>query len=228
MTATSVAAAANNAAWCDLVCRAAGLPTVTRPDLWSTPRRSPDAYPDAVTLRAGVRATDVLAAVDSSPGASVKDSFADLDLTPHGFTLLFSALWITRAAPSGRPTRTVLTWRVVDAATLPTWAAVHGPTAVGAAVLDDPAVRLLIATDAHGPLAVAALNRSGTGAGTVVGVSNVRVLRADAVTVWSDLQVVARRELGPLPLVGYESGDDLDAPRAIGFEPAGPLRVWTR
>ena len=48
-----LAAVANNAAWCDLVCRCAGLPTDLGPDLWSTPRRSPDAYPDAVTLRPG-------------------------------------------------------------------------------------------------------------------------------------------------------------------------------
>jgi hypothetical protein len=219
-------AAANNAAWCDLVCRAAGLPTTSTPGLWSTPRRSPDAYPDAVTLRPGVAAVDVLAAIDGSRGASVKDSFADLDLAPHDFRVLFEAQWLTRTSVA--PTTTVLPWEVVDATALPRWLDAHGSAAIGPGVLAAPDVRLLVAADADGPVAVAALNRSGSGSSTVVGVSNVAVLRADAAQVWRDIACVAARELGPHPLVGYESGADLDAPLTTGFEPAGALRVWIR
>ena len=51
---------------------------------------------------------------------------------------------------------------------------------------------------------------------------------ARAPGVWSDLSLLARRELGPFPLVGYESGPDLIAPITVGFEPVGPLRVWLR
>jgi len=228
MPPPALAAAANNAAWCDLVCRSTGLPPVTRPDLWSTPRRSPDAYPDAVTLCPGVLADDVLAAIDGSPGASVKDSFADLDLAPHGFTVLFEAVWITRPATADPTVETALRWQVVDASTLPAWAAVHGGTPVGEAVLDDPAVRLLLAADAQGPCTVAALNRSGAGPQTVVGVSNVLVRRGDAATVWRDLAAVAARELGEVPLVGYETDEDLVPALAAGFAPVGPLRVWVR
>ena len=85
-------------------------------------------------------------------------------------------------------------------------------------------MRLLLAADADGPIAVAALNRSDA----VVGVSNVRVLRAEPELVWSELALVARRELGAHRLVGYESGPDLLPPVAVGFEPVGPLRVWVR
>ncbi|KRD41442.1 hypothetical protein ASE38_17765 [Cellulomonas sp. Root930] len=219
-------AAANNAAWCDLVCRAAGLPTQTRAGLWSTPTRSPEAYPDGVTLRPGVPAQEVLGSVDDSAGASVKDSFADLDLAPHGYTVLFEARWLVRAV--ARPGTPLLPWRSIEATTLPRWWAAHGSRVVGAAVLDDPGVRLLLAEDDEGPVAVAALNRSGDGPRTVVGVSNVRVLRGDPETVWADLAVVARQELGPHPLVGYESGADLAPPIATGFATVGPLRVWIR
>ena len=216
------AAVANNAAWCDLVCRSVGLPTVLGRDLWSTPRRSPAAYPDAVTLRPGVPVAAVLAAVDDSAGASVKDSFADLDLAPHGWTVLFEAQWLTRpAAPATAP---ALLWQNVDRDLLPLWLAAHDSAAIGPGVLDDPDVRLLLAADADGPVAVAALNRSGT----VVGVSNVRVLRAEPELVWSELALVARRELGAHRIVGYESGPDLLPPVAVGFEPVGPLRVWVR
>ena len=219
-------AAANNAAWCDLVCRAAGLPTTAGADLWWTSRRSPDGYPDAVTLRPGVRADEVLAGIDDSPGASVKDSFADLDLAPHGWSVLFEAQWLVR--PAALPTAADLPWRAVDRGTLPLWLDAHGSAALMPGVLDDPAVRLLLAADDGGTIAVAALNRSGAGAGTVVGVSNVRVLRGEPERVWSEMGLIARRELGAHPLVGYEAGADLVAPLAVGFQPAGPLRVWIR
>ncbi|GEL98800.1 hypothetical protein [Cellulomonas terrae] len=220
------AAVANNASWCDLVCRSAGLPTVTGPGLWSTPHRSPDAYPDAVTLRPGVPVADVLAAVDDTDGASVKDSFADLDLAPHGWSVLFEAQWLARAAVSA--TATGLPWRTVVGDALPHWLAAHGSAVIVPDVLDDPDVRLLLAADAEGPVAVAALHRSGAGGDTVVGVSNVQVLRGGPGLVWSDLTVLARRELGAHPLVGYESGPDLLPPVAVGFGPVGPLRVWVR
>ncbi|MET0788301.1 MAG: hypothetical protein ABWY33_03570 [Cellulomonas sp.] len=222
----AVAAAANNAAWCDLVCCARGLPTAFRAGLWSTAYRSPEAYPDAVTLRPGVPAAEVLAAVEDSAGASVKDSFADLDLAPHGYSVLFEAQWLTR--PAGSPVVPSLLWRTIDATTLPWWLAAHGSSAILPAALDDPQVRLLLAEDAGAPVAVAALNRSGSGADAVVGVSHVLALRVEPEVVWSDLAAIARRELGPLPLVGYESGTDLVAPISVGFEPVGPLRVWLR
>ncbi|MBO3084643.1 hypothetical protein [Cellulomonas fengjieae] len=218
--------AANNAAWCDLVCRAAGLRTVAHDGNWSATTRSPDAYPDAVTLQPGTRVDDVLAVIDDSAGASVKDSFADLDLAPHGYEVLFEADWLTRAP--GEPTAPELPWRVVDATTLPRWLAAHGSDSITPGVPADPAVRLLLASDADGPIAVAALNRSGTGPDVAIGVSNVQAHRAAAGLVWSDLVALARRELGPHPLVGYEAGDALAAPVAVGFETVGRLRVWVR
>ena len=220
------AAVANNAAWCDLVCRNAGLPTFLRPDLWSTPHRSPDAHPDAVTLRPGVPVASVLAALDDSAGASVKDSFADLDLAPHGWTVLFEAQWLTRPATSAAAPG--LPWRIADRDTLSLWLTAHGSAVIRPGVLDDPDVRLLLAADTHGPIAVAALNRSGVGAHTVVGVSNVQVLRSEPEVVWSELAMLARRELGAHRLVGYESGPDVLPPVAVGFEPVGRLRVWVR
>ena len=81
----------NNANWCDLVCRSHRIPTRFRPELWATAQPPPRFYPDAVTLQAHVAAEDVLAAISPHPGASVKDSFATLDLGRHGFDELFEA-----------------------------------------------------------------------------------------------------------------------------------------
>ncbi|WP_312026902.1 hypothetical protein [Streptomyces sp. WAC 06725] len=117
------AAARNNAEWCAAVCRAHGVNGEFGDDAWTSSRRTPPLYPDAVTLtdrlapptstepesgRSGtVRPgslsplTGLLSRIDTvSPGCSVKDSFACLDLTPAGFEVLFEAQWIHRPAPA--------------------------------------------------------------------------------------------------------------------------------
>ncbi|MFF0288669.1 hypothetical protein [Streptomyces sp. NPDC005262] len=43
--------------------------------------------------------------VTTVPGASMKDSFADLDLTEAGFHVLFEAQWIHRPASAPIPPR---------------------------------------------------------------------------------------------------------------------------
>jgi hypothetical protein len=78
---------AENAAWCDLVCGGEFGPRA-----WTSPCRTPEYYPDAVTLTPDATAADILPFVDGSAGCSVKDSFATLDLP--GFSILFEATWI--------------------------------------------------------------------------------------------------------------------------------------
>ncbi|PJN32399.1 hypothetical protein CG747_42690 [Streptomyces sp. CB02959] len=63
-----------------------------------------------------------MAGIDTAmPGASVKDSFADLDLTEDGFQVLFEAQWIHRpASPPVIPSD--LAWDVAgDPDTLRAW-----------------------------------------------------------------------------------------------------------
>src|SRR5690606_23694950 len=141
-------AARNNAAWCDALCRAHGLPGVFTPYAWTNPRRTPPYYPDAVTLSAEATDAEVLPFIDGSPGASIKDSFAVL--APPGFRLLFEATWLHRAAGpagAGMPAG----WDVVrDADGLRTWERSWGdePGLFPPALLADPAVRILRGPDA--------------------------------------------------------------------------------
>ena len=88
------AAARNNADWCDAYCRSQGVGGQFAADCWSSPRRTPPRYPDAVTLAPGVVVDVVLGRIDTGPGCSVKDSFDDLDLDSVGFARLFRAAWI--------------------------------------------------------------------------------------------------------------------------------------
>jgi hypothetical protein len=141
-----VAAAFNNAEWCDLVCRTHGAVTAFSADAWVSETRSPPAYPDAVTLHRSVLADELLTRIDTSAGCSVKDSFASLDLSGHGFQVLFDAEWIHRPADGGGPRpAAALGWRIVEGVDeLEAWATAHGGGAVfRPELLDDPRVAVV-------------------------------------------------------------------------------------
>jgi hypothetical protein len=219
-----VAAADNNARWCNGVCRSHGVPTAMRAGLWVAARRSPEFYPDAVTLAPGMAAPDVLRDVDDGPGCSVKDSFADLDLAPHGFTELFAARWIFRApAP---PTVTDTDWTVVETGEeLEAWARVAELSGtIRPALLADPSVVVLAVHGPEGVTAGAVANRTGS----VVGVSNVFAAATPAHDLWPAVVAAIAQHFPSHPFVGYERDVGLEAALASGFRDIGRLRVWLR
>jgi len=196
-------AVANNAAWCDAVCRAAGCASAFDGDLWWNPDPAPPYYPNLITLAPGVereaarRIGELRGALPA--GWGVKDSFRSLDLSAAGFTVLIEAEWLYRpvsgsdADPGG--------WKLSgDAGELP------------AALLDDPDVRFLASGDAS----VVASRGGG-----VIGLSNATGAGVDRAGL------AFASQLWPgLPLVGYASGAELNTMLTLGFEPVGPLRVW--
>ncbi|MCX4540420.1 hypothetical protein [Streptomyces sp. NBC_01565] len=223
-------AARNNAEWCAAVSRDGGFTEAA----WTSARRTPPYYPDAVTLTRDASATALLAAVDTeAPGCSVKDSFAMLDLGPAGFEVLFEAQWIHRAAvtPAAVPAAVPsLRWtRVVTAGELVAWErAWDGEESTGLfhPGLLAPEFAFLAGHDGDGRvLAGAAAHRTGA----VVGISNVfSAPGTPPDEAWTG-SLAALAALWPgLPLVGYESGDDLTTATRHGFTPIGPLRVWLR
>ncbi|PNG19367.1 hypothetical protein [Streptomyces cahuitamycinicus] len=219
-------AARNNAEWCAVMCRAHEVDSGFGREAWAAARRTPLYYPDAVTLEPGADPEALVARIDTvSPGASVKDSFADLDLTGAGFRVLFGAEWIHRAAglPVAAPD---LAWDVVsDPGALRDWALAWddgGGNAdlFGPGLLDAPETFVLAGRSADGRVAVGAVaGRSSH----VVGVSNVF---GPPDVAWPLVLHTVGRLFPALPVVGYEGGDDLAAALRHGFEPVGPLRVW--
>ncbi|MEU7007257.1 hypothetical protein [Streptomyces sp. NPDC046332] len=220
----------NNAEWCEAMCRAHGRPGTFGPRAWTNGRRTPLFYPDAVTLTADASVRDVLDGVDlSAPGASVKDSFARLDLSAEGFRPLFGARWIHR--PAGLPVEAATDgtrWRAVRTpAELADWAtAWSGGDADEAALfraelLADPGTTVVAGYGADGRiLGGAVLSESGR----VTGVSNLFTAGdADPSATWTGCLGLVRNGRA---VVGYESGDDLPPALATGFEELGPLRVW--
>lgn len=216
-------AAANNAAWCDAVCRTHGLPGSFAAPAWTNPRRTPPLYPDAVTLRPDAKASDVLDHIDASEGASVKDSFASLDLASAGFEVLFEAQWIHR--PAGLPVPEELTtltgdtvqWDLVrHADDLREWETGIHEGLFRPELLADETVSVLRGTIEGDLVCGSVLNTSGA----VVGVSNVFALGCDMGAVWAGTLAMAARLHPDRALVGWED----EVPD--GFEPLGPLRVW--
>lgn len=220
------AAAANNAAWCDVVCRSHGLPTRWDDAAWTVARRSPESYPDAVTLRPDASVDALLAAVDVGPGCSVKDSFACLDLGDQEFEPLFEAHWIGRTDDG--PARTAeLSFATVTTPTgLAEWCATFGGrTTLRETLLDEPEVRFLHGRSADGDAQVGAIVNRAAGAAGITNVISVGISAGDA---WPELAAAAAGCFPGLPLVGYEHGGDLDAALEAGFSELGRLRIWLR
>ncbi|WP_030849065.1 hypothetical protein [Streptomyces sp. NRRL S-475] len=221
------AAARNNAEWCAAMCRAHGVAGEFGVEAWAAAVRTPLYYPDAVTLEPAAGRDALVARIDTaSPGASVKDSFADLELAAAGFQVLFEAQWVHR--PAGAPTASSeLAWDVVgDSDTLRSWALAWDDGAGDAdlfrpGLLADPGTFVISGRSADGRVVAGAV---ATRSEQVVGVSNVF---GPPHAAWP-LVLHALAHLFPtLPVVGYEQGDDLRVALRHGFEPIGPLRVWT-
>ena len=213
-----------NATWCDLVCRSHRL----RPDpdarVWSSDRRTPSRYPDAITLDPNVGEYDVLGRIHDAPGASVKDSFAVLDLAPDGYRVLFDATWFARPpdpAPAGAGDAFE---RITDKFTFGAWRHTWGGP-------DDVLLPGLLRTSAVTILGARTpderydrggiLHRTSIGGTSVVGLSNT-------FGPVGDVALAATAYSADAWIVGYDSAEVVAELGALGFVGCGPLRVWVR
>ncbi|WP_327111643.1 hypothetical protein OG206_02365 [Streptomyces sp. NBC_01341] len=224
-------AARNNAEWCAAMSRSHGVESEFGAQVWRAPTRTPLFYPDAVTLTPGTAPATVTDGVDAmTPGASVKDSFSDVDLSAVGYRILFEAQWIHR--PAGVPAaRYSHAWEVADSpAALRAWADAwdegdgHADL-FRSELLDDPATFVLAGRSPEGRItagAVASLSEK------AVGISNVFASEGGPDAAWPFVLTAVHSLFPALPLVGYEHGDALAAAVRHGFEPIGPLRIWLR
>lgn len=223
-------AVANDAEWCNLVWRTHGLETRFDEDAWTSRTRAPRYYPDAVTLVPEPSVPDLLARVDASPGCSIKDSFASLDLATYGFRVLFDAEWIVRAQRVPRSDTPTLRWDTVRnpdtfADWERAWRGFDGPPDVLLAdLLREDAVTVLSAYVGDRVAGGAILNRRSD----AVGISNLFVADPAGPADWDGCVAFACSLFPESSMVGYASGTALDAARGHGINAVGPLRVWIR
>ena len=198
------AAVANNAGWCDAVCRSHGYPGEFTARTWISSRHDLPFYPNAITLSPDATAADTRAARDPDRAYAVKDSFALLDLAPEGLAPLFDAEWVAwDPAPQEPPPVAGLRWQAVSgAAELARWEAAWAGDGDAAGLFRPDLLADPCEVPSPGTLSPATLWRSAVPA--------VAALRPG------------------LPVVGYEHGEDLAAAREAGGRVIGPLRVWTR
>jgi hypothetical protein len=213
-----------NATWCDLVCRLHRFTPEGDARLWWSARRTPDLFPDAVTLVPDLPVLDVLGPITDSPGASVKDSFATLDLTEQGWTVLFEATWIARppgegADPAVSDSFAAIREKLLFAAWCRAWGGPEG--ALPAGLRRAPGVTVLGRDGDGTPPTGAILHRTEIGGVAVVGLWN-------AFGTWADVAAAASTRHPDAWIVGYEHGAELDAALTAGFTAVGPLRVWHR
>ena len=221
------AAVINNARWCDAVCRSHGYPGQFTGRLWTSVRHALPFYPNVISLSPDATAAEVTNGQNPSRPFAIKDSFARLDLAPHGLTPLFDATWIAVPTPAGGDDPS---WgAVTDRGELVRWEAAWagGGEVIGLfqpALLDDPDCAVL-ACRRDGAQVGGAIAYT---AGGVTGISNVFKSGIADDPLWAGaVRAIARVRPG-LPIVGYERGEDLAAARQAGFTVLGPLRIWAR
>ena len=175
----------------------------------------PRFYPNAVTTADGEgERREQLAAIDilkssNIPGRwAVKDSFNALDLGRRGFEVLLEASWIRATVPMTGASSDIDWTRESE-----------GP---GTWPFGDANFAMFKGRRGFATVAGGMLYR----AEGVVGLTNVVAEASDAVAVWRSLILLAARTFPRLPVVGYESGEELKAALDAGFEIGDPLRVW--
>jgi hypothetical protein len=185
--------------------------------MWVNAEEVPRFYPNAVTLAHDKAAiveqhgtVDILLKSNLPGRWSVKDSFHTLDLSRQGFDVLFEASWIRSVMPAFGPSSDIVWQRETEGrASLP---------------FGDPDFAMFTGRRGFDVVAGGMLYR----AEGVVGLTNVVADAADAVAVFRSLSLLATKLFPRTPLVGYESGRELQAALDAGFEIGDPLRIWVR
>jgi len=227
----------NNALWCDAVCAAHGQRGEFARTLWLHRQGTPPFYPDAITLTGAESAAEqeeaIAVLIRSRPGGwGIKDSYCALDLAPQGFTVLFEAEWIGLDADDDLDDDgSGLTWARVEAAgKLAAWEKAWAggePQATpifAEPLLQRPEIAFLAAYSGKALQGGAILNHQAE----VIGHSNVFAIGGKEQPIRTGLVREARRLFPGEPIVGYESGDDLENALALGFTALGRLRIWAR
>jgi hypothetical protein len=188
---------------------------------WVNAEPVPRFYPNVVTLTTGEadiveqrQAVRILLKSNLPGRWAVKDSFNTLDIARLGFDVLFDANWIRRAEPKSQMMLSGLSWE----------RAKPGGDAFPAALFSDKNFAMFSGSRNGAVVAGGTLYHSDG----VVGISNVSADVDEAPAVWRDLTALAASTFPGVPLVGYESGDELKSARKAGFEAGDPLRIWVK
>lgn len=223
------AAARNNAEWCDIVCQAQGTKGMFYDDVWANLGQVPQFYPNVITLQPDVSPRRINEIISSPSHAfSIKDSFNTLNLSTLNFSKLFDAQWLAAPQITAMPqSNGAIVWKKIDSidslqAWESAWAGSEPSHIFNQSVASHPAVCFLAAYDGSHIIAGAILTKGEH----VVGVSNIFFPVGQSLYFWQSLLYLTQRDFPSLPIVGYESGDDLEHALSAGLRPIGALSIW--
>jgi hypothetical protein len=165
-----------------------------------------------------------MARLHDRPEAAVKDSFSRVDLSTEGWSLLFDASWMYRAAASSEVARDHGWSAVRSVEELSVWNGQHDTTGVVLPALLRRAHFRVLARYVGEEMVGGGVARL---SGGVVEVSNVHACVGHEPD-WAGLVQAVGRQFPDRPLVGYERGASLQLALETGFVPTGDLRVWVR
>lgn len=219
-------AAANNAHWCNLVCRTNGSPGTFGFSAWYAAGHVPMFYPNIVTLQTGCGLQTIHRLNRHMQGSiSVKDSYNTLDLKRLDFDKLFEGQWFVMAETRHKPVRCRT---ISSGAELQQWECAWNnglPAGIfRRAVHSYPAVRF-IAFYKDGEIVAGCVLSKSHG---VVGVTNFFCPPQTPAPYWAGCLAAAQRFAPDQPVVGYVAGTFPDWLHTEGAIELGKLSVWTK
>jgi hypothetical protein len=214
----------NNIVWCGIVCDTHGITQTSNEYVWGLLSKAPTFYPEVITSSRDATIEDVKAFIESREIYSIKDSYANLDMLPIGFNILFEAEWIYHASVTDvEPIHTP--WHVIRTEKdLAKWTFANGlENVIKPDLLKQKDVKIF-KYEKNGEISGFIANLSAN----AVGISNVFSIGNAYESLWRDITKIVSIEFPGLPMVGYEQNEDLPAALLAGWTSIGPLRVWVK
>lgn len=214
----------NNIAWCQIVCVTHGIVGVSKENIWGLHSKAPTFYPEVITSNKYATIEEIKYFIENGKVSSIKDSYANLDLTPLDFDILFEAEWMVHAPVfdfDPIPTN----WRIVSTEKdLKKWTDASGlENVIKSELLKQQDVKIFICETKDGISGfIANLSED------VVGISNVFSMGYEEKKLWRDIPKIISREFPELSMVGYEHNSSLIVAKSSGWKAIGPLRVWIK
>ncbi|MDP5277187.1 hypothetical protein [Chengkuizengella axinellae] len=214
----------NNIAWCEIVCDSHGVAHTSKEHLWGVFSKAPKYYPELITKSKYSSVEDINNYINKVTVSSIKDSFANLNLSPLGFEILFNAKWIFHEGV--HDSRSLHDkWRVINTEKdLKKWTISSGLVdIIKPDILNENSVKIFMYEQNNAVCGFIA-NLSAN----VVGVSNVFTTDHANEELWLDIPDIISTEFPGFPIVGYEHNENLIAANSAGWRSIGSLRVWIR
>ncbi|MFJ8263563.1 hypothetical protein ACIQ4I_16750 [Rummeliibacillus sp. NPDC094406] len=214
----------NNIAWCQIICITHGIVGISKKNIWGLHSKAPTFYPEVITSDKRATIEEVKYFIENGKVSSIKDSYANLNLTPLGFDILFEAEWIVHEPILDfEPIQT--NWRIITTEKdLKKWnGASELENVIKSELLKQQNVKIFICETKDGISGFIANLSEG-----VVGISNVFSIGYEEKKLWRDIPKIISKEFPKLSMVGYEHNSSLIVAKSSGWEAIGPLRVWIK